>query len=217
MVEPQSPNVDDIRKILRGDEAFLSFYFGRRGSFVWVVPKTGPVAFTALQISAGDLATKVTRLRAAVEPEGDYLTDIPAFDVAGGYELFTQLLKPVEQAWRPAKSLIVSTNGALGLLPLSLLATEPGPAVSHADTPLFGGYRNVAWLARSHAVTMVPSAASLRTLRQLPQRTGKRETMIGFADPYFSKEQAAQAQSQVEAVEISVASRGIPVHRRAAV
>ena len=33
--------------------------------------------------------------------------------------------EPVEKAWRPAKSLIVVTNGALGLLPLGLLPTEP--------------------------------------------------------------------------------------------
>ena len=33
---------------------------------------------------------------------------------------------------------------------------------------MFAGYRDVPWLARTHAVTMVPSAAALRTLRQLP-------------------------------------------------
>ncbi len=36
------------------------------------------------------------------------------------------------------------------------------------DDPLFASYRNVPWLARTHAVTTVPSAAALRTLRQLP-------------------------------------------------
>jgi CHAT domain-containing protein len=215
LVEPRSPNVDEIRQILREDEAFVTFYFGRTSGYVWVVPKTGPVAFAALPLGAPDLAAKVKHLRVAVEPEGDYLSDIQPFDVAGGYELFAQLLKPVERAWRPAKSLIVSTNGALGLLPLSLLPTEPDPVTP--GTPLFAGYRNVAWLARSHAVTIVPSAASLRSLRELPADAGKRETMIGFGDPYFSKEQAAEAQKQGAILETSVASRGLRVRRRALV
>ena len=75
--------------------------------------------------------------------------------------------KPVESGWKPAKNLIVVTNGALGLLPLSLLPTAPARDRSD-DDPLFASYRNVPWLARTHAVTMVPSAAALRTLRQLP-------------------------------------------------
>ena len=53
---------------------------------------------------------------------------------------------------------------------------------------MFAGYRNVAWLARTHAVTMVPSAAALRTLRQLPTGSDKREPVIGFGDPIFSQE-----------------------------
>jgi CHAT domain-containing protein len=217
LVDPQTPSLDDVRAALREDEAFLSFYFGRRASYVWVVRKAGPAAFATLRLTAGDVAAKVKRLRAAVEPQGEELTDIPPFDVVGAYELFAELLQPVEAAWRPASSLIVVTNGALGFLPLSLLPTEPSQAVAHNDPELFGGYRHVAWLARTHAVTMAPSAGSLRALRQLPPRPAKRDTMIGFGDPYFSKEQAAEAQSQMAALEISENSRSVRVRRRAAV
>ena len=59
------------------------------------------------------------------------------------------------------------TYGALGLLPLSLLPTAPAE-IGSDDDPLFAGYKKVPWLARTHAVTTVPSAAALRTLRQLP-------------------------------------------------
>ena len=38
---------------------------------------------------------------------------------------YNQLLKPVEAGWRPAKDLVVVTNGALGLLPLGVLPLEP--------------------------------------------------------------------------------------------
>src|SRR5246127_1974875 len=116
------------------------------------------------------------------------ISDIPPFDLKLAYELYELLLKPVEGGWKPAKNLIVVTNGALGLLPLSLLPTAPAE-VAEDDDPLFAGYRKVPWLARTHAVTTVPSAAALRTLRQLAPRKSGRGELVGFGDPYFSKDQ----------------------------
>ena len=54
------------------------------------------------------------------------------------------------------------------------------------------------WLARTHAVTMVPSAAALRTLRQLPPGKASRKELVAFGDPYFSKEEAAEAEQPVQ-------------------
>ena len=102
------------------------------------------------------------------------------------------LLKTFESGWKPAKSLIVVTNGALGLLPLSLLPTAPAE-IKTDDDPLFASYRNVPWLARTHAVTMVPSASAMQTLRKLPPGKSTRQDLIAFGDPYFSKEQADDA------------------------
>jgi CHAT domain-containing protein len=128
---------------------------------------------------------------------------------------FRLLLKPVEAAWRPKKDLIVATNGALGLLPLSLLVTEA--VTLPAEEPLFSAYRRVPWLARTHAVTTIPSAAALRTLRQLPPGSDKRDQLIGFGDPLFSKAQADDAESAKSDGPIQVAdiaTRGIPLARR---
>jgi CHAT domain-containing protein len=214
LVEPAPPSADDIRAVMRPDEAFVSLYFGREQSFVWAVPKSGPIAFAAIPIGAGAIEAKVLKLREALEPNVAYISDIPAFDVALAHELYSEILKPVEAGWRPAKSLIVATNGALGLLPLGLLPTAP--AEVKTGGPLFAGYRDVAWLARTHAVTLVPSAAALRTLRQLPPGSDKRERMIGFGDPIFSREQADAAPSAADAPSPQVAMRGIPLVRRAA-
>ncbi len=217
LVEPAPPSAEDIRAVMRSDEAFLSFYFGRDASFVWAVPKTGPVAFAAIAVSAGAIEGTVTKLREALEPNAAMVSDIPPFDVALAHELYTQILKPVEAGWRPAKNLIVATNGALGLLPLGLLPTAAATVKTDTEAP-FAGYRDVPWLARTHAVTLVPSAAALRTLRQLPPGSDKRERMIGFGDPIFSKEQASTAAQANAATQISqeVTTRGVPLVRRAA-
>ncbi len=166
LIDPKPPSVDDIKNALRPGEALLSYYFGQNASFVWAVPKDGDVAFASVSATATELGAKVHRLRQALEPQVSMVSEIPPFDVALGYELYTLLLKPVESAWQPAKSLIVATNGALGELPVSLLPTAPAQ-IDPAAKPLFANYRNVAWLARSHAVTVVPSASAIVTLRRL--------------------------------------------------
>ena len=219
LMEPASPTVDDIRAVMRPDEAFLSFYFGREASFVWAVPKSGPVAFAVIPMHAGELETTVAKLRLALEPNATMISDIPAFDVALAHDLYAQILKPVEAGWRPAKSLIVATNGALGLLPLGLLPTAPTEVKTDTEE-YFSAYRSVSWLARTHAVTIVPSAAALRTLRQLPPGSDKRERMIGFGDPIFSKEQAAAAAQADTATQLAqnnqTTMRSMPLVRRAA-
>src|SRR5262249_56183903 len=50
------------------------------------------------------------------------------------------------------------------------------------------------WLIRSHAVTVLPSVASLKILRAGSQSSSARKPMIAFADPVFSKAARAQAQ-----------------------
>ncbi len=196
LIDPKSPSVEHMRDALRPGEAFLSFYFGHEKSFVWAVPKQGAVAFAPIDATAGEIESKVRKLREALEPRTiRTVYDIPPFDLALAYELYRLLLEPVEAGWKQANSLIVVTNGALGLLPLSLLPTAPTSVTERRD-PWFALYRTVPWLGRTHAVSMVPSAAALRALRQLPPGSAKREPLVGFGDPFFSAEQAAEAERQ---------------------
>jgi CHAT domain-containing protein/tetratricopeptide (TPR) repeat protein len=217
LVSPRPPSVAEIRATLADNEAMLSFYFGQNGSFVWAVPKSGPVAFAAIKGKIGDIETKIRKLREALEPQAAMISDIPPFDLKLGYELYELLLKPVESGWKPAKNLIVVTNGALGLLPLSLLPTAPAEVAQDED-PLFVGYRNVPWLARTHAVTTVPSAAALRTLRQLPPGKPGRSELVAFGDPYFNRDQQAEAEGGDAKVQVADAggnvTRGVPLKRR---
>ena len=224
LVDPKPPSVDDIKATLWPGEALLSFYFGENGSFVWAVPKDGAVAFASVPLKAIDLAAKIHRLRQALDPDFTQVSEIPAFDLTLAYELYGSLLKPVEAAWRLSKSLIVVTNGALGELPLGLLPTAPAQVDVHAK-PLFAEYRDVKWLARSHAITVLPSASALVTLRHLPPGSATREKLIGFGDPYFTEQQAAEAKASppVETMQVAAAdqpgadavARGRPFRRRA--
>jgi len=225
LVSPKPPNVQEIRATLTENEAMLSFYFGQDSAFVWAVPKSGPIAFAAVNAKIGDVETKIRKLREALEPQAAMISDIPPFDLKLGYELYELLLKPVESGWKPAKNLIVVTNGALGLLPLSLLPTAPSE-IKEDEEPLFAGYRQVPWLARTHAVTSIPSAAALRTLRQLPPGKAGRGGLVAFGDPYFNKDQQSEAEGAGKTLEAKLdtdvqtadagsnVTRGLPLKRR---
>jgi CHAT domain-containing protein len=224
LVDPRPPSLAEVRTALRPDEAMLSFYFGGTSSFVWAIPKDGAVAFARIPMKASDLEATVVDLRKALEPEVTRVEEIPPFDVGEAYSLYAALLAPVEGGWKDAKSLVVATNGALGELPLGLLPTASVQVDAHSQ-PLFAGYRAVPWLARGHNVTVVPSASAFLTLRSLPAGSPRRENLIGFGDPYFSQEEAAEAEAEqtktADASEADVSAgadvtRGRPLGLRAA-
>jgi CHAT domain-containing protein len=215
LIDPKPATVEQTRNALRVGETFLSFYFGRDKDFVWAVPKEGPVLFAEIAAPPQEIEAKIRKLRESLEPNASTIAEIPAFDTALAYELYTLLLKPVEAAWKPARNLIVATNGSLGLLPLGALPVEPAAPAADAGTA-FANYRKVAWLARTHSVTMMPSAAALRTLRQLQPGSAKREPVIGFGDPFFNRQQATDAKQESSTPVKAGLPQETPLDRRSA-
>lgn len=213
LIDPKPPTLSQLQSTLRKGEAVLSFYFGRDASFVWSIPKEGKIAFAEIPAKAIEVEAMVSRLRDALEPGAPMVSDIPAFDLALAHQLYKLLLKPVEESLQSSDSLVVVTNGALGLLPLSLLPTQDVKLDESGS--LFSGYKQVPWLARTHAVSLVPSASALMTLRKLPAVPATHEPLIAFGDPFFSVKQAQDVTPVVEAVNYT--SRGIPLARRSAV
>lgn len=221
LVEPQPPSIREIQDALAPSEAFLSFYFGREQSFAWAVSKSGPVAFVPISITAEGIAAEVARLRRALEPDALTIGDIPPFDVTLAHRLYSLLFKPLEATWWADQSLIVVTNGAMASLPLGLLPISSTVLERNGSMPLFAEYRKVSWLARSHAVTMLPSASALVTLRHLPAGSVERDKLIGFGDPYFNLAQALADARKEQSADDNVrladanATRGLPLRRRA--
>ena len=193
----------------------MSFYFGDAHSFAWALQKSGPIAFAAIPLTAAEMESKVAALRKALDADVEYINQMPDFDVGGAHQLYEALLKPIEAGWRPAKQLVIATNGALGLFPLGLLPTEAVEVSPKTDEgPYFATYRKVAWLARTHAVVSIPSASALRTLRSVTPTAITREAMVGFGDPIFKAEQAS-AEVSTTAASAADATRGVRVAHRA--
>jgi CHAT domain-containing protein len=227
LINPRPLTVDQARALLRPGEALIATLVTRDRTFVWAIPPSGPVAFAAVPMGAQEFEQTVATLRKALEPRATTLEDIPDFDLALAYRLYSALLEPVRSAWHDARSLLVVAHGPLSQLPLVVLPTEPDTLPAQSGVT-FSHYRHIPWLVRSHAVTMLPSVTALGTLRTMPPGDASRRSFVGFGDPYFSREQAAAAQAEATraaaaevpsrrpAEVVALTTRGIPIVFRSA-
>jgi CHAT domain-containing protein len=208
LVNPKPASIEQARDSLRPGEALIATYVGEDATYVWAVPQAGKVAFATVPWGRERIETVVADLRRSLDPNAVTLGDIPDFDVALSHRLYGMLLDPVKEGWQDADNLLVVAHGALGQLPLSVLVTGPAKLGPERE-PLFARYKEVPWLARSHAVTMLPSVSSLTTLRALPPGNADRRAFVGFGDPWFSENQAAEAATEKATEIAAISSRGV--------
>ena len=204
LINPRPLTLEQVRSRLRSGEALISTYVDDDRTFVWAVPPRGPVAFAVAPLGRRALDEIVGALRASLDPGAATLGDIPAFDVARAHRLYAALLEPVAEAWRGADTLLIVADGGLAQLPFGLLPTR-AVALGAEHGALFAHYRQVPWLIRSHAITVLPSVTALATLRAVPPGDPDRRPFIGFGDPLFNREQAAEAARETAAVQQTVA------------
>jgi CHAT domain-containing protein len=115
------------------------------------------------------------------------------FDLARAHELYGTLIAPVEALIADKRHLLVVPSGPLTALPFHLLVTQkPARAVPELRTAQdLALYRDVAWLLRRHALSVLPSVASLKALRVLGREDRAAKPMVGFGDPVFAPKVAS--------------------------
>jgi CHAT domain-containing protein/Tfp pilus assembly protein PilF len=181
--KPQPVSLAETQGLIADDEALLVFDFDTK-SYAWIITRDG-ADWTELKISARDLDEQVRALRAwVVDPR-------QPFDPALAYKIFQETFAAFAEKLAAEKRLSIVTNGALTSLPPQLLI---------AKDPTGKTLKEMDWLIRSHAVTVLPSVASLKILRTGSQASSARKPMIAFADPVFSKAARANAQLAMRSV-----------------
>jgi CHAT domain-containing protein len=127
-----------------------------------------------IAVTAAEVSKSVSALRALL----DFYSAGP-FDAQASFDLYQKLLAPVEDQLRGKTRLSFVLNGALTGLPPQLLVTRDptGKALNGID-----------WLIRTHAITVLPSVASLKVLRRKSAIADATKPLIGFADPVFDRD-----------------------------
>jgi CHAT domain-containing protein/tetratricopeptide (TPR) repeat protein len=144
--------------------------------------------------SGTNLDAQIRALRSGLMEPGQ------RFDPVLAYQIYQATFGTFDERISAKKRLTIVTNGALTSLPPQLLVTKD---------PSGKTLKDVDWLVRSHAITVLPSVASLKVLRSGSQdSSAARKLMMAFADPLFSKAAHVRAQQQLAMRSITSFYRG---------
>ena len=174
----------EIQELLSGDEAMVLFALADRESFVLALSRDS-FDWQRIPLGVDALSQKVAVLRRGLDvgKASDSSGKSGLYDLMLANELYAALLGPVEGLVKDKRSLLVAPSGALTALPFHLLVTEK-PTAAIPDK--IEGYRNVAWLLKRQAVSVLPSVSSLKALRGFARRDRAVKPMTGFGDPVFN-------------------------------
>jgi len=184
---PLPMTAKEIQPLLSGDEALVLFAVTAKESYVIAITRES-ADWKPIPRGAETLSQQVAAFRQGLDigKASDASGKSGLFDLALANQLYGTLLGPVETLVRDKRSLLVVPSGALTALPFHLLVTEK-PAAAIPEK--FDGYRDAAWLLKRHAVSVLPSVASLKTLRAFARRDQNTKPMTGFGDPLFDPTQ----------------------------
>ena len=208
LASPKPLKVDAVQHLLGNDEALVYFLLDDHASYVFGLTSNGFV-WQPLPLGASEISAKITAFRSGLD--ADMIEDQAVldsigkkralFDLGMAYELYVSLLGPVEALVKGKRHLIVVPSGALTALPFHLLVTvKPRvsvPAVKESLTAEdMAPYRDAAWLIKRQAVSVLPSVASLSSLRLFGHKERASKPIIGFGNPVFNATVAAAAEQR---------------------
>jgi hypothetical protein len=157
--KPQPLTVEETQALLADDEAVVIIDLDQR-SYVWVITKDR-AEWRELSVSADDVSKEVGTLRIGLNP------DAPRpFDRKLAYQLYQQVLGPMEGIIAHKTRLSFVLDGALTSLPPQVLITTD---------PDGKNLNSVDWLVRKYAVAVLPSIDAVLS------KTGSPNPIIGLS------------------------------------
>ena len=210
LASPAPVSVAEVQAQLGADEALVLFLDTPEWkplpeeTFIWVVTKTD-VRWVRSDLGTAALTREVAALRCGLDAtawDGDGaekcakalgipLDKAPGpnqplpFDHARAHKLYSALFGEVQDLIK-GKHLLIVPSGPLTQLPFQVLVTKP---------PTSGDHRAVAWLAREHAVTVLPAVSSSKALRRVGKPSAAPRPMIGFGNPLLDGPDASYAEA----------------------
>jgi len=205
LANPRPLSIHDAQDLLHDDEALLlTFDTDERlptpeETFIWVVTKSG-ARWVKSTLGTKSLADHVAALRCGLDAmaweqaesrcadllgataSSGTVEGLPPLDLGRAHALYQALFGQVEDLIKD-KHLLLVASGPLTALPFHVLVTEPPATPLPAEA---GGYADEAWLAKRHAVTVLPSVGSLLALRKLAKASKATQPFIGFGNPLLS-------------------------------
>jgi CHAT domain-containing protein/tetratricopeptide (TPR) repeat protein len=207
---PEPLSVEEVQSQLRPDEALVlvldtpEWPPTPEETFIWVVTKSN-MRWVRSELGTPALVREVAALRCGLDAalwdeeatsaecrglvkagpvrdaQGNVRAETLPFDTARAHALYRSLFGQAEDLIR-GKHLLIVPSGPLTQLPFQVLVTAP-PSGDHKST---------AWLARTHAITVLPAVSSLKALRRVATPSAATKPMIGFGNPLLDGDPAGR-------------------------
>lgn len=181
LARPEVLSIKQVQQLLKPDEAMLVYLLGERRGFAWsITPKSAELH--RLAIGRGELSDAVKELRTTLTPDAiSSLSDIRPVPMTLAHGMYQRLMEaPLVSAARAGHVMVVA-DGPMQSLPLSVLVTRlPDQPIKTLEQ-----HRDVAWLVKEKAISILPDVGSLRMLR-LTLTTKNQATAgnyLGIGDP----------------------------------
>jgi CHAT domain-containing protein/Tfp pilus assembly protein PilF len=196
LATPSPVPIAEAQALLAPNEAAVQFYVSENATHVWVLTKT-ETRWERLAVKEDELSTLVHALRCGLDRSewrddgkaacakllGRDVNQAPKngaplpFDLDRARGLYKVLIEPIADAIKD-KDLLIVPSGPLTAMPFGVLvAAKPSSA---------RGYAKASWLIKDHAITMLPSLASLKALRQSVKLSQAAKPFLGVGNPLLT-------------------------------
>jgi CHAT domain-containing protein len=170
----QPLSADELKALLRPDEALIAFLPGNNTTFVVLVRRDAVHMYRA-RIGREGLEAEVRALRDSLDlSQGEGRV----FDAARARQLYVTLIGPLATQLTSVRHLLSVPAGPLLSLPLGVLLTK--------DVVSGTAYGAMPFLAADVAISMLPSIAALRDLRAVAGRSAAPLPFLAIGDPAFA-------------------------------
>lgn len=180
----------DVASLLGEDDVLVIPYVSHsqvEASMVWAITRD---TIWWAPLSAEGLTGKIKALRQAIDPSGatrgvtesgaDAGTAAGAgFDASVAVAVYRQLFGNVNELMLSKRHAIIVPSPALAALPFEVLA-RAAPSTA-------GDLRSADWLIRHQSLSILPSIAALKLLKNFPARESYATSFAGFGNPDTSR------------------------------
>jgi CHAT domain-containing protein len=175
LVAAAPPSIDAAAKALAADEVLALLLPTEKSVFVWTLAGDGKNAAVHVDLSNVELTKLVKDLRKSLD-FGEMDSRVGKFNNAAAFNIYRQLLAPVQASLNGKKHLIVAAGGVLGQIPFGVLLSDP-PTSLGTDEP---------FLIKQLAISHVPSLSAWLAVKKFAESKRAPETLIAWGDPSFA-------------------------------
>ena len=204
LINPTATELKVVQDTLASGELMLAYFVQKQRTLIWAIDKDKAILHVS-NLSEKDIYARVQKIRSGLDLPIATVEDIPTYNLKLAHELYNELIAPAGKQLEGVSNLIIVPHKALLSMPFGALVSS-NTKLKKGTLP-FSEYKAASWLAQKYAISIMPSATALVTMRTYAKHEPAEQPFIGFGDPVFTDRDDSQDDDVVTTRGIRVAQR----------